>query len=276
MESAGADHRDANASNLLASTSPATAFLKPPKLDRGAISELPSRWPPVRRNNASSSSSSSTETGIGLIRVRCDMADTVLYELRGHVATITYNRPESLNAVNGELRRDLNAALRPPPGRGGGLGRVVTGAGRAFCAGADLARRAGHGRVPWTREALRSNSFESGWEIHNPVIAAVNGHCLGYGLTLVTWCDFVLASDRGTFGYPEVRLGIPAMVGAIRLPRASCGPTPWSSSSPASLVDAERARQTGLAWRVVAHDGLLDEADAWRAPGGGGTRPSGP
>ena len=63
------------------------------------------------------------------------------------------------------------------------------------------------------------NSFESGWEIYKPVIAAVNGHCLGYGLTLVTWCDFVLASDRAVFGYPEAAIGVPAIVGAIRLPQ---------------------------------------------------------
>ena len=57
------------------------------------------------------------------------------------------------------------------------------------------------------------NSFESGWEIFKPVIAAVNGYCLGYGLTLVTWCDFVIASERAEFGFPEVRLGVPTMVG---------------------------------------------------------------
>ena len=53
------------------------------------------------------------------------------------------------------------------------------------------------------------NSFESGWEIFKPVIAAVNGYCLGYGLTLVTWCDFVIASDRAEFGFPEALLGTP-------------------------------------------------------------------
>jgi enoyl-CoA hydratase/carnithine racemase len=90
----------------------------------------------------------------------------------------------------------------------------------------------------------------------------VNGHCLGYGLTLVTWCDFVLASDRATFGYPEVRLGIPAIVGAIRLP----GRVAWADAMELLLtgetVDAERARQMGLVWRVVAHDDLLGEARA--------------
>ena len=62
------------------------------------------------------------------------------------------------------------------------------------------------------------NSFESGWEIFKPMIAAVNGYCLGYGLTLVTWCDFVIASEQAEFGFPEVTIGVPTIVGAIRLP----------------------------------------------------------
>ena len=114
---------------------------------------------------------------------------------------------------------------------------IVTGAGRAFCAGADLRDGAGStGEFAGTFwEKPTSNSFESGWEIHKPVIAAVNGHCLGYGLTLVTWCDFVLASDRATFGYPEVRLGRARHGGGHPSARtASPGPTPWSCCSPAS------------------------------------------
>jgi E-phenylitaconyl-CoA hydratase len=192
------------------------------------------------------------------------MADTVLYERRGHVATITYNRPEALNAVNGALRRDLNAAFARFRDEEEAWVGIVTGAGRAFCAGADLRDgRGSTGEFPgtfWEKPTL--NSFESGWEIHKPVIAAVNGPCLGYGLTLVTWCDFVVASDRATFGYPEVRLGIPAIVGAIRLPQR----IGWADAMELLLtgesVDAERARQMGLVWRVVAPDDLIDEATA--------------
>ena len=192
------------------------------------------------------------------------MADTVLYERRDHVATITYNRPGALNAVNGELRRDLNAAFARFRDEEEAWVGIVTGAGRAFCAGADLRDGQGStGEFPgtfWEKPTL--NSFESGWEIHKPVIAAVNGHCLGYGLTLVTWCDFVLASDRATFGYPEVRLGIPAIVGAIRLPQRIAWPDAMELLLTGETVDAERARHMGLVWRVVAHDHLLDEARA--------------
>ena len=190
------------------------------------------------------------------------MTDAVLYDLRGHVATITYNRPHALNAINGEMRRGLNAAFARFRDEEEAWVAIVTGAGRAFCAGADLRDGAGStGEFAGTFfERPTLNSFESGWEIHKPVIAAVNGHCLGYGLTLVTWCDFVLASERATFGYPEARLGIPAIVGAIRLPQR----IGWSDAMELLLtgepIDAARARDIGLVWRVVPHERLLDDA----------------
>ena len=135
------------------------------------------------------------------------MGDSVLYELDGHVATITYNRPESLNAVNGEMRRDLNAAFTRFRDEEDAWVGIVTGAGKAFCAGGDIKDGAGStgefAGTFWEKPTI--NSFESGWEIFKPVIAAVNGFCLGYGLTLVSWCDFVVASERAEFGFPEVR-----------------------------------------------------------------------
>src|SRR6059058_5771407 len=149
------------------------------------------------------------------------MAETVRYELDGHVATITYNRPDALNAINAELRADLNAAFARFRDEEDAWVAIVTGAGRAFCAGADVRDgRGAAGEFPGTFwEKPTANSFESGWEIFKPVIAAVNGYCLGYGLTLVTWCDFVIASERAEFGYPEALLGVPAIFGSIRLPQ---------------------------------------------------------
>ena len=119
------------------------------------------------------------------------------------------------------MRRDLNDAFSRFRDDEDAWVAIVTGAGRAFCAGADL--RDGGGSTGefagtfWEKPTI--NSFESGWEIFKPVIAAVNGYCLGYGLTLVTWCDFVIASERAEFGFPEVRIGVPTIVGAIRLPQ---------------------------------------------------------
>jgi E-phenylitaconyl-CoA hydratase len=192
------------------------------------------------------------------------MGETATFRLDGHVATITYNRPDALNAIDGEMRHDLNDAFARFRDDEDAWVAIVTGSGRAFCAGADLRDGAGSagefGGTFWERPTL--NSFESGWEIFKPVIAAVNGYCLGYGLTLVSWCDFVLASDRAEFGFPEVRLGVPAIVASIRLPQR----LNWADAMELLLtgerIDAERACAMGLVWRVVPHETLLEEANA--------------
>jgi E-phenylitaconyl-CoA hydratase len=190
--------------------------------------------------------------------------EPVLYELDGHVATITYNRPDAMNAINRDMRRGLNDAFTRFRDEDDAWVAIVTGAGKAFCAGADL--REPGGAVGdftgsfWEKPTL--NSFESGWEIYKPVIAAVNGYCLGYGLTLVTWCDFVLASDRATFGYPEAALGMPAIVGSIRLPQRVAWPDAMEMLMTGERVDAATAQRIGLVWRVLPHDELLPAARA--------------
>ena len=104
------------------------------------------------------------------------------------------------------------------------------------------------------------NSFESGMEIWKPTIAAVPGYCLGYGLTSVLRCDFVIAADDAEFGFPEVGLGVPTIVGAMRLP-ARVG---WSNAMELLLtgdrIDAPTAKEIGLAWRVVPRAELMDTA----------------
>ena len=190
------------------------------------------------------------------------MTDEATYERDGHVATITYNRPSSLNAVNGAMRELLNAAWNQFRDDEEAWVAIVTGAGRAFCAGADL--KDGAGAVgTWAGsfwEIPTVNSFESGQEIWKPTIAAVNGPCVGYGLTAALTCDFLLASDRASFSYPEVKLGSPAMVGALRLPGKVAWPDAMELLLTGDTIDAERAQEMGLAWRVIPHDELLTEA----------------
>lgn len=190
------------------------------------------------------------------------MSDKVLYELDGHVATITYNRPEALNAIDRAVRADLNAAFARFRDEEDAWVAIVTGAGRAFCAGADIRDVAGaagdFAGTFWERPTV--NSFESGWEIFKPVIAAVNGHCLGYGLTMVTWCDFVIASEEATFGFPEVRLGIPTIVGAIRLPERIGWERAMELLLTGERIDARRALEIGLVGRVVPAADLMAEA----------------
>ena len=190
------------------------------------------------------------------------MGDAVLYDLDDHVATITYNRPEARNAVNGALREDLNAAFARFRDEEDAWVAIVTGAGSSFCVGADLKDGGGStgtfAGTFWEKPTL--NSFESGWEIFKPVIAAVNGYCLGYGLTLVTWCDFVLAADDAQFGYPEVLLGVPTIVGAIRLPQRLAWHDAMELLLTGDRIDAERAAAIGLVGRVVPRAELMDEA----------------
>ena len=104
------------------------------------------------------------------------------------------------------------------------------------------------------------NSFESGMEIWKPTIAAVPGYCLGYGLTSVLRCDFVIAAEDAEFGFPEVGLGVPTIVGAMRLP----GRVGWSNAMEMLLtgdrIDATTAKEIGLVWRVVPRDELMAQA----------------
>lgn len=188
------------------------------------------------------------------------MAGTVLYERDGHVATITYNRPEALNAINQELRADLDAAWVRFRDDEDAWVAIVTGAGRAFSAGADL-RGGGalsRGKTHWETPSM--TSLESGIEVWKPTIAAVNGYCLGFALTLVSACDFVIASERAEFGFPEVRLGVPTIQGAVRMPHR----VGWQNAMELLLigerVGAERAREMGLVREVVAPEELMPAA----------------
>src|SRR6185503_18026704 len=168
-----------------------------------------------------------------------------------------------LNAINGEMRQALNAAWNQFREDEDAWVAIVTGAGKAFCVGADL--RDGKGAVgEWPGsfwEIPTINSFESGLELFKPTIAAVNGPCIGYGLTGALACDFIIASDRASFSYPEVRLGQPTIVGAIRLPRRIAWADAMELLLTGERVDATRAEAMRLVWKVVEHDQLLAAAN---------------
>ena len=189
----------------------------------------------------------------------------VTYELDGHVATITLNRPEARNAINGALRTELNAAWNRFRDEEDAWVAILTGAGEVFCAGADLKDPAGSvgtfGGTFWEKPTI--NSFESGMELFKPTIAAVHGPCIGYGLTGILFCDFVIASTAAMFGFPEVGIGIPTIVGAIRLPQR----LGWSNAMELLLtgepVNAQRAKEIGLVWKLVEPAELQHTARQW-------------
>lgn len=100
-------------------------------------------------------------------------------------------------------------------------------------------------------------------ELFKPTIAAVHGPCIGYGLTGVLFCDFVIASTTAMFSYPEVSIGVPTIVGAIRLPQR----LGWANAMELLLtgkpMSAERAKEIGLVWKLVKPHELQAEAWAW-------------
>lgn len=189
----------------------------------------------------------------------------VTYELDNHIATITLNRPEARNAINGALRTELNAAWNRFRDDEDAWVGILTANGRVFCAGADLEDSEGavgtFGGTFWEKPTI--NSFESGMELFKPTIAAVQGPCIGYGLTGVLFCDFVIASTEATFSFPEVSLGVPTIVGAIRLPRR----IRWADAMELLLVGkpmtAQRAKEVGLVWKLTEPDDLGATARAW-------------
>lgn len=189
----------------------------------------------------------------------------VTYELEDHVATITLNRPEARNAINGALRQELNAAWNRFRDEEDAWVAILTANGSVFCAGGDL--KDGEGSVGtfagtfWEKPTI--NSFESGMELFKPTIAAVNGPCIGYGLTGILFCDFVIASTEATFALPEVTIGVPTIVGAIRLP----GRVGWANAMELLLtgrpMSAQRAKEIGLVWKLVEPEDLQEQARAW-------------
>lgn len=196
----------------------------------------------------------------------------VLYEKRGRKAYITLNRPETLNAFNDEMSRELREAwldFRADPEV---WVAIVTGNGRAFSSGADVkglaaANAANAGRPPnysgfWS-SMYGLDSFESGLEVWKPTIAAVNGHCLGIGCTLAITCDFRIASERAQFGFPEVKIGVPTIMASIRLPRiVGMGPS-LELLLLGDSIDAREAKRIDLVHRVVPHEELLATAEQW-------------
>jgi crotonobetainyl-CoA hydratase len=186
--------------------------------------------------------------------------DVVLLERHGHVAVLTLSRPEVLNAVNAQLGRQAGEALaridRDPDIRAA----IITGRGRAFCAGADLkAVAAGELRelpVPeWGFCGITQHV------VAKPLIAAVNGLAYGGGLEIALSCDLVVASTQATFGLPEVKRGIIAGAGGlVRLASQIPPKLAMEITLTGDPISALRAAELGLVNAVVEPDRLIDEA----------------
>ncbi|QTV79042.1 enoyl-CoA hydratase-related protein [Microbacterium sp. NIBRBAC000506063] len=187
--------------------------------------------------------------------------ETILVEQRGRVGWITLNRPHALNALNGQVSRDVTAAAQAFDADEGVGAIVVTGSEKAFAAGADIKEM----EEMTSGQMLEVDHFGA-WDdfaaVRTPVIAAVAGYALGGGCELAMMCDIILAADTAKFGQPEINLGvIPGMGGTQRLIRAVGYYKAAELILSGRLIGAEEAERVGLASRVVAASDLLSEAE---------------
>ena len=187
--------------------------------------------------------------------------ETILVDEHGPVALITLNRPEALNALNGQLMDDLTDALRAIEANDAIGCTVITGSERAFAAGADIKEMQSKDYIDVFMEDFITSNWETVTRTRKPVIAAVAGYALGGGCELAMMCDFILAGENAKFGQPEIQLGvIPGSGGSQRLTRFVGKSKSMEMCLTGRMMDAEEAERSGLVSRVVPTDDLVDEA----------------
>jgi enoyl-CoA hydratase/carnithine racemase len=196
--------------------------------------------------------------------------ETILYDVDEHIATITFNRPDKLNAVTPLMGHELRDAFQHAEGDDAVWTIIVTGAGRAFCAGADVEGVRTDGRVPYEGKYL---STFADWDapqeatppfrsMAKPVLVAVNGLCCGAGLDLVSTGDIVIASDNASFFDPHVSIGLVSGREMVRLARV----LPLNVAMRVALtgrherLTAQRAYDLGLVTELVAPENLAARA----------------
>ena len=187
----------------------------------------------------------------------------IIFQVENNIATITFNRPKALNALNSELLLELSAALDEVLKEEEIRVLVLTGAGdKAFVAGADITELAK------SLGAIQARHFaELGHKIIGklqelpiPVIAAVNGFALGGGSEMALACDFIYASENAKFGLPEITLGlIPGFGGTQRLPRQIGKNMAKELIFTGKMIDAATAREIGMVNKVTAPEALMEE-----------------
>lgn len=188
----------------------------------------------------------------------------LLYSVADRIATITVNRPDKLNALSAGVIGELGAAIDQAIADDAVGGIILTGAGRAFIAGADISELAGQTPMSAVARARRGQVIFGKFERSpKPTIAAVNGFALGGGCELAMCCHLRIAGEFAKFGQPEVKLGIiPGYGGTQRLPRLVGTGRALQLLMTAEIIDANEAHRIGLANKVVPNADLLPTATA--------------
>lgn len=195
--------------------------------------------------------------------------DKILYEKKGDIATITFNRPERKNAIDLEMHHRLGEIWRDFRDDSAIRLAIVTGTGDAFCAGADLKTHVPEwdGVGPSLGRDKLSDGFAGGitrgvHRIYKPIIAACNGWVLGGGLELAMACDIRIASERAQFGSFELRRGMhPADGGIVRLVNTCGTGIALEMELTGEPIDAQRAFYANMVSKVVPHEQLMATAE---------------
>jgi methylglutaconyl-CoA hydratase len=193
----------------------------------------------------------------------------IQYSVDQAVARITLNRPDKRNALDNEIVGEVKDALGRAASDGGARVVLLTGAGKDFCSGADLAalRLISEATVTENVSDARflGELFVEMRRHPRPIIAAVRGRALAGGCGLATACDIILAAESAQFGYPEVNIGfIPAMVMAI-LRRSVSEKRAFELITRGEIIPARAAADLGLINRVIADDLFDGEVEAYAA-----------
>jgi enoyl-CoA hydratase/carnithine racemase len=186
----------------------------------------------------------------------------IIYEKKDGVAWITLNNPQRFNALDYEMRKELKTALEDASKDKNVLAVVITGSGKAFCAGGDIQAFAEMKPIE-VLELYREvgTALVLGKIIRDmpkPVIAAVNGYCLGAGFELAQSCDIIFASDDAVFGQPEISVGlIPGGGGTQRLPRLIGEKKAKELIFTGQRLSAKEISEMGLINKIVPGDQLM-------------------
>jgi methylglutaconyl-CoA hydratase len=189
--------------------------------------------------------------------------ETLLLDTTEHLSTITLNRPEKRNAITTQMIADLQSALDAIEKTNTRV-VIITGAGKAFCAGIDLellqaiAQQTPAENQDDSRRIAKM--FRKIWSYSRPMIAAVNGHALAGGCGIATLCDFTLSVPEAKFGYTEVKIGfLPAIV-SVFLSRQIGEKRCRDLLLTGRLVEASEAKELGLVNEIVSSERLVDRA----------------
>ena len=193
--------------------------------------------------------------------------ETILVEKRDQIATVTLNRPQQLNALDLVMRRELISAL--PELEGDKTVRVVvlTGAGKAFCAGGDITTMDGV-TAPAARDRLKyvQRIVRLMMEMEKPIIASVNGVAVGAGFHIALAADLIIASENAKFRETFVNIGlIPDLGGFYTLPLRVGVPKAKELMMTGRMIEAKEAEAMGIVNRVVAGGALKEETDKFAA-----------